>query len=443
MIGNPEFRRNLWLELTTYRLIGMPAVLGALFYLVAVLSPDPARASLVPYALTLYSVIVFLWGTRQSSESVMAEVRDRTWDQQRMSSIGPWAMTWGKLLGSTIFPWYGGLLCLAVYVALTAGVPGARTVTTAALFLVSGLLAHSVALLSSMLALKKDRIYNRSQAAAYLIVGVMVAGPFLSWAFSASQNYRWYGSSYESRNFILVVAVLFLGWTVAGIYRLMRTELQMKSGPFVWLSFVCFLAVFLAGFSNADDPAERLFNRLAVAGSISVLLAYQSAFGERKDPIGFKRIVMAYRKKDWRRLLLEVPCWIVTLVPVALFASALMLAGEGFPDASLTAAHLRLMILAVVFFLVRDLALLLFFNFAQRPKHADMLMVLFLALLYGVIPGILSALWLSPLTVLFWPRGDDLAGYAALAAGAEAVFAVLLASNRWRTRYGKGVVSAA
>ena len=33
MIVSPEFRRNLWLEITTYRLISMPVVLGAVFYL--------------------------------------------------------------------------------------------------------------------------------------------------------------------------------------------------------------------------------------------------------------------------------------------------------------------------------------------------------------------------------------------------------------------------
>ncbi len=27
MMGNPEFRRNLWLEFSTHRLVAMPAVL--------------------------------------------------------------------------------------------------------------------------------------------------------------------------------------------------------------------------------------------------------------------------------------------------------------------------------------------------------------------------------------------------------------------------------
>jgi hypothetical protein len=30
---NPEFRRNLWLELTPSRLVGMPLVLGVFFFL--------------------------------------------------------------------------------------------------------------------------------------------------------------------------------------------------------------------------------------------------------------------------------------------------------------------------------------------------------------------------------------------------------------------------
>ncbi len=121
MMNNPEFRRNLWLELSSYRVIGMPAVLGAIYVLVYVLRLERSHESLETISLVLFSVIIFLWGTRQAAESVVAELRDRTWDSQRMSSIGPWSMTWGKLLGSTIYPWYGGLLCLSAYALLSAG----------------------------------------------------------------------------------------------------------------------------------------------------------------------------------------------------------------------------------------------------------------------------------------------------------------------------------
>jgi hypothetical protein len=434
MMNNPEFRRNLWLELSPYRLIGMPAVLGAVIYLVSLLNTGDA-AVLAPITLALFSVIVFLWGTRQASEAVVAEVRDRTWDQQRMSSIGPWSMTWGKLLGSTIYPWYGGLLCLAAYAILTAGLPAERPAVNAALFVVCGLISHAVALLSSMQALKKDRTYHRSQAAAYLILGVIVTGPVLSMAFQPALSVKWFNAQYEGSSFFLAVTAVFLGWTVTGIYRLMRTELQIKNGPFVWLAFVCFLSLFFAGFANHTDPRELLFNRLVVAGMVSALLTYAMALSERKDPMAFKRLIAAGDREDWRRVLHEVPCWGITLLPVFAGACGMLLTAGSFKAAA-GAADIRMVVIACVLFLLRDLALLLFFNLSKNPKRADMIFILSLGLLYGVAPGILSAMQFDAMTALFWPRGDRYAVLAIAAAGIEAVLVLSLMSLRWRKQYG-------
>ncbi len=35
-----------------------------------------------------------------------------------------------------------------------------------------------------------------------------------------------------------------------GCYRQMRTELQMRNGPLVWLAFSLFLAIYVAGFAS-------------------------------------------------------------------------------------------------------------------------------------------------------------------------------------------------
>jgi len=435
MIQNPEFRRNLWLELSVYRVIGMPLVLGALFVLIYVLSTDNPYQAIVPYALTLYSLIIFLWGTRQSAESVIAEVRDRTWDQQRMSSIGPWSMTWAKLLGSTIFPWYGGLLCLLVYTVLTVGIPGERTLNTVGLFVVCGLFSNAVALLISMHAMKKDRTYNRSQAAAYLILGAMIVGPILSTAFKAYGSYTWLGQSFESRNFILTTAALFLGWTVIGIYRLMRTELQMKNGPFVWLAFACFMALFFSGFMNVVDTRDRTFDRFFTAFLVTAVLTYLMALSEQKDPVAFRRLFASLGRKEWRRVLQELPCWLVTLLPLLAAAIGMFFTSDSFFDPTKPVAGVRLVIVGACFLILRDLGLMLFFNLAKNQKRADMVLVLCLCILYGVVPLILNAINLDAMTALFWPRWDQYASLGTAAAGAEAALVLALVAFRWKKQY--------
>ena len=111
VFDNPEFRRNLWLELSLHRLVVTPIVLGVIFTIAylgtATIGAHPGDdrpfESLTNVARWTYFAIVFLLGGRLACASVIRECRDRTWDGQRMSALGPWAMTWAKLFGSTAF----------------------------------------------------------------------------------------------------------------------------------------------------------------------------------------------------------------------------------------------------------------------------------------------------------------------------------------------------
>src|ERR1041385_2378956 len=81
---NPEFQRNLWLELSPRRGLLMLVILGLVFFAAAVTGGDFAPASL---AQILYYLIVVVWGSRNAALSVVGEIRDRTWDAQRLSSL--------------------------------------------------------------------------------------------------------------------------------------------------------------------------------------------------------------------------------------------------------------------------------------------------------------------------------------------------------------------
>ena len=77
---NPEFRRNVWLELSPRRLMTMTVVLVLAFFAAALSGNEwlpPATA------VTLYYFIVVFWGSRNAALSVVGEIRDRTWDFQR------------------------------------------------------------------------------------------------------------------------------------------------------------------------------------------------------------------------------------------------------------------------------------------------------------------------------------------------------------------------
>jgi hypothetical protein len=430
---NPEFRRNLWLELTPSRLVGMPLVLGIFFFLAYSMDDNQYGASVAGAALTLFGLLAFLWGVRLASETLITEIRDHTWDSQRMSVIGPWSMTWGKLLGSTIYPWYGALICLFVYLTSQPSL-GLSLVETAVLMVGSGLLGQAVGFLSSLQAVRKNQRYGRFQTTIFLVIGASCSLSLLNWPFDKAAGVLWYNQPYRDEQFVLVSLLVFLAWALFGIYRLLRAELQLKSQPWVWSLFVLFLMVYIPGFLNegsmiGDDLLQQ--SRLLGAFIVSITLAYAMIFCESKDPVAFRRLLQDLGRREWGRAMESLPLWLMTLAFVFLTCLLLLVMGvrssshEAFGQISISA-------LAMVLFLIRDFGIVLFLNFGRIPKRADMLTLLFLFLLYGAIPTILTALDLDTLAGCFWPIPGVPAGVVLPAALLQALVMLWLMASRWR-----------
>ena len=434
---NPEFRRNLWLELSPQRLIGMPFVLGALFLLAFALSGKRFGEDVAHTALVLFGVLAIVWGTKLAGESVVTEIRERTWDGQRMSVIGPWAMTWGKLFGSTIFPWYGALLCLIVYAVVVPFQPGTDIFKTVLVMAGAGLAGQAVALLASLLAIRRARRFSRSQASAFSVLGLLTAFPVLSLGFQGHGYIQWYGNSFLPINFTLLSLALFLSWAVIGIYRLMRLELQMKNPPWVWLGFVIFLMAYMAGFSlqTVQGISAGPLSRCILSAYITaVALTYLTALAEPKDPIRFRRLIRAVKIRDWSLLLQGCPSWAMVL-PL-LCVAAIMLFAFPLTGISTSGSNFRIAVVSSLFFILRDLALLLFFNLSRNPKRADMLAMLWLGLLWLVIPLTLSGLGFDNLTQFFLPRPDVQPLVSLVAAPCELLLVAWLVVGRWKANFG-------
>jgi hypothetical protein len=61
----------------------------------------------------------------------------------------------------------------------------------------------------------------------------------------------------------------------------------------------------------------------------------------------------------------------------------------------------RLILIAGLLFVTRDMALFLVFNFSPRPRRADFFAVLWLVILYGILPSVVSGLHLTQLLPAF------------------------------------------
>ena len=428
---NPELRRYLWLELSPARLVAMPLVIGALMLLVGAWAFEAGAPMGGPEMLegfttlgsTGFAVLVLFWGARLSANAVVREVAERTWDQQRLSSAGAWAMTWGKLFGSTVFIWYGCalLLCLAVVSMILWQVfyDGVSVVFHAPLGavlaqMVIGLLAFAVLVLASVMLIAMTAVARRETgrqldvSIAQIIVILAALLVFSSFG-DRSQDSRitWFGMDLDALWFAVASLVAFAAWAVVGLWRRMRVELQVRNLPVMWPLFAVFTGLWAAGFAEGIG--------VAVVAAVVVLVAgYVPAVLEQPDPVRLRRLFGAIAQHDAGTALRFMPLWLVNhavaLVAV-LVATFALLTGEGgtvgdgireIDGLDFAAGTL----IAFYVFVTRDLLLLVFAALGRGGRRAFATWLLWMAVLYGLVPMILAALGLYASLPVFVPVWD-------------------------------------
>lgn len=429
---NPEFRRHLWLEMTPYRIAGMPLLLAGIFYISYLIDKSRFGESVAATAVVMFVALTFLWGNRQATESIITEIRDRTWDWQRMSSIDPWSLSWGKLFGSTIYTWYGGIFCLAFYFA-ASGDPTPDIIRIIAILVLGAILCQASGLLASLqLIVIKERDYSRSFSSAFLLLLILVVPGFIP-QMMHKNSVVWYGSGYAKIDFFLGSLLCFDAWLLSGIYCLVREEFKFRTAPVAWPAFTLFLMIYAAGLTESSIGNDDLFSsRLLIAFIVACGLTYLTILTERKDPVAYRRMIKEAKDHRWMRLLEKVPCWALTL-PFVVVTAILLIAftsGAGKNVSPLSPVF----IISLVAFLGRDLALFNFFNLGERTKRADMLVILWLSILYGLIPGIFMLLKMETVTAVFWPR-IDYAFISCIAALCQLLTAWWLTLTRWKNHH--------
>jgi len=439
MIDNPELRRNIWLELTPHRLAAMPAVLLLIFLCVFAL----AERNYTPVAWTalgLFGVITVIWGGRLSADSVLDEFRDKTWDMQRMSAIGPWMLTWGKLIGATIFAWYGGIICLVVF--FLNGLVGQSHIPVLAVLLLAvgtALLSHGCGILSGILAarnVRRPRPFANSIFFVFVLLGF--AGKLQN--LFEHQLTDWYGLQFDRIWFISISVWLFAGWSIIGVYRLLCIEMQVRTTLIVWLGFCAFLTVYGAGFMVDQALVHSRLTIFIGAGFfVALTMTYLAVWLERRDAITISRLVLQWKSANLRRALQETPCWMGTAPMALCFALLLILLSDeplagAFYSSFVQRNTSLLWPLKLWLFAMRDIALLHFFSMSRSPGRAGWTTMVYLVVIYWLVPQLLSLTKVDLLIALFVPWSGAYPAWEVIGALVQAVVVGWLALHRWQVR---------
>ncbi len=185
---NPEFRRNVWVQFNWTRLLAAPLLTVIVCYAFLLITDHDYRMLQKIAEFVGGSVIVGLWGTRRAADSLAEEVSGGTWESQRMSGLGAWQMTWGKLIGSASFVWYCATIALLVVlwasnrIEATGGI-GRPPLQVAFDFLRRRPGAQAAAFSIALLLLRKAAQYRRltitlAQTCGFLVYFLFVRGDF-------------------------------------------------------------------------------------------------------------------------------------------------------------------------------------------------------------------------------------------------------------------------
>lgn len=420
---NPELQRNLWLEASPFRLTLIAGLVLLVFAATAVAPIGLATPS--GAGLVLYWFFAVLWGTRNAALSVVAEIRERTWDGQKLSSIGPWEMMWGKLFGATAANWFGALLCLPFILAPAWRDQGAVfAVVYGAILLALGVFAQSVALLSSLSLIRRNTGNWRLDTFLCQVAGIAAAFAYYSlwssisaFARSGEQSLVWWGHDFNLSSFHLVSLLLFLGWALVGCWRAMRAELRFANGPFVWLAYLAYLCIYDAGFESwiaarapllmpagAGTGLHDAVLRLALAAFALIVSAYGMVFLEPKDPVRLRWLGEQAGSGHFTKAFLALDAWMLSYAAtiIAGLLLAALLAMDGSAVGAVRLSSLTLPVLAMLGFLTRDVAIFVLMRGIAGGK-GDFAALAVLGALYLLLPMILNGLQLRGLDFLFLP----------------------------------------
>ncbi len=423
---NPEILRNYWLRLSVHRLIIAPVVMA----IILVLSFQTAQFSggfekygtnIAPYAASatmatfIYLLIVFIWGGYSAAGAVLEQINDKTWDYQRLSSISPWSLSWGSVFGSTLFVWYCALVSLAfaIYYASVI-IPFSSIINLLLVLLACGIFNIMLVSLVGLQALQTSDRSGKRRSIGYRLLGVIIG--IIIWnltqtyllvpEFAANfqpalspilnqANVSFYGNQIPGRSFALITVIVFTLWAFFGVYRTMRTELQMRSTPWGWTVFLLFLFFYFGNFSFQDDVFRKngieifrfenplgpgsidIIHFLVMSLFISLISCYVMFFSDHLSITRYRMLQHRLGRKQFMRAAELIPRMSISYMFAIIFGIGLIILGTNptSPPAFYTIAGLLL-------FCLRDIAILHFFSIATDNRRALMATLFYLAIFY-------------------------------------------------------------
>ncbi|MBX2855084.1 MAG: hypothetical protein KTR21_08855 [Rhodobacteraceae bacterium] len=417
-LSNPELIRNIWIECRPLRLaaaLGVPALLLMISFTD---NGDGAPVALFVTAHWIILAAVTFWGARKAADAVAGELRERTWDQQRLSGLGPGAMTIGKVFGAPSAVWALILFCVAVQIAVYPAIQPSNAnfgplalgynITPAAIVaeIACAFLVFATAFFAGLLALNGQDRPRAFDATFFQLVG-LGAGVALTIIVQAVAVEKampnmiegrmvetlvmdWWGLSLEGSLALTLFAGVFGLWALYGGYHQMRRAFAMRTSALPWAAFLVWVAVFVAGWR----PEVWAFSAAAAMAAA----CYAGALLEPHRLAEYRAWLRCWGTADLRALTAG-PAWLYAWIATAALAPfALEILRETASDDDIRKLILSeidisaaWLIASALMFLLRDMLICVWAGLRASDGRGLWAAVVMLVTLYVLLPALSTA----------------------------------------------------
>jgi len=172
----------------------------------------------------------------------------------------------------------------------------------------------------------------------------------------------------------------------------MRTEFNYTNGSVGWITFVATVMAFFSGIISQFDSfnfIELFLVCLFISLGVGVVINYLTLFNEPKQNL------VAYIKRSGGKLKLlkinnQLPIWLLTLIisiGLTIFTVIFYLTTNQSFFETIVSYWFPI---NLILFLLRDVCIILMFNINDRIKRPNMVALLYLLVVYFLIPSLLS-----------------------------------------------------
>ncbi len=423
---NPEFKKNIWLEISTQRLIMMPLIILMVVLLASLSSLGDTYDKLTNISYFGMVVILLFWGSKVAYSNIIHEYNDRTWDWQRMSILTPKQLMIGKLIGAPIYNWYGAMICLSL--VFIFGVMGDNSsiidiIVNSVSTLLLGISLLSVSILFALLKIREGNGRDKLKTGQIFILLILFALFFNSSAF----NFMFNRLSFSTVNFVTWKVfgenLFYAIWAIIGLLQVLRRELNYKNKSYLWVLFL--LTSSLVKTMVVMDSIKLfvdnyVFVYFAILSIQAIALFYLLLLIEQNEISSLKILLRKIKEKNYTYLNYNAPLWSLTFPFIVIglimiwvlfdknilnndsYLLALFYKNVKFGEGYNSFQTLSI-VLGVLFFVLRDFLIMLYLQTSSKKKRIGAAFILYLFLLYVVFPGLTSTINSTVALQLFIP----------------------------------------